>query len=77
MAAPDETTILNFRHLLETHDLCGEIFDEVNRHLVSNGIRISAGTRRRRNNHPRAQLDQECQQGARPADAPDQEGQSI
>ena len=44
MAAPDETTILNFRHLLETHDLCGEIFDAVNRYLDSKGIRISTGT---------------------------------
>ena len=24
-AAPDETTILRFRHLLEAHDLCGEM----------------------------------------------------
>ena len=44
MAAPDETTILNFRHLLEAHDLCGEIFDAVNRYLDSKGIRISTGT---------------------------------
>jgi IS5 family transposase len=27
--APDETTILNFRHLLEAHDLCGQILDTV------------------------------------------------
>jgi len=26
-AAPDETTLLNFRHLLEAHDLCGQILD--------------------------------------------------
>jgi IS5 family transposase len=26
-AAPDESTILNFRHLLEAHDLCGKIVD--------------------------------------------------
>ena len=44
MAAPDETTILNFRHLLEAHDLCGEIVDAVNRYLDSKGIRISTGT---------------------------------
>lgn len=44
MAVPDETTILNFRHLLEAHDLCGEIFDVVNRYLDRNGIRISTGT---------------------------------
>ena len=41
---PDETTILNFRHLLEAHDLCGEILDVVNHHLASKGLRISTGT---------------------------------
>jgi len=43
-AAPDETTILNFRHLLEQHELCGRILDEVNLYLASKGIRISTGT---------------------------------
>ena len=40
-AAPDETTILNFRHLLETHDLCGQMLDTVNVYLESRGIRIT------------------------------------
>ena len=43
-AAPDETTIVNFRHLLEAHDLCGKIFDAVNLYLDRKGIRISTGT---------------------------------
>ena len=43
-AAPDETTILNFRHLLEKHALNGKILDTVNLHLASQGIRISTGT---------------------------------
>jgi IS5 family transposase len=43
-AAPDETTILRFRHLLEEHDLGGEMLDEVNRHLADKGIRITTGT---------------------------------
>jgi IS5 family transposase len=43
-AAPDETTILNFRHLLEKHELCGKILDTVNWYLDSKGIRISTGT---------------------------------
>ena len=43
-AAPDETTILRFRHLLEKHELCGEILDTVNRYLESKGIRITTGT---------------------------------
>src|SRR5271167_5195855 len=38
--APDETTILRFRHLLERHDLCGEMLEAVNRYLESKGIRI-------------------------------------
>ena len=42
--APDETTILNFRHLLERHDLCGAILDAVNHYLDSRGIRIGTGT---------------------------------
>ncbi len=43
-AAPDETTILRFRHLLEEHDLCGEMLMTVNRYLETKGIRISTGT---------------------------------
>ena len=43
-AAPDETTILRFRHLLELHDLCGEMLMTVNQYLDSKGIRISTGT---------------------------------
>ena len=42
--APDETTILNFRHLLEEHDLCGRMLDTVNHYLESRGIRITTGT---------------------------------
>ena len=43
-AAPDQTTILGFRHLIEEHDLGGEMLDTVNRHLESKGIRITTGT---------------------------------
>jgi IS5 family transposase len=42
--APDETTILRFRHLVEQHDLCGRILDTVNLYLESKGIRIGTGT---------------------------------
>ena len=42
--APDETTILNFRHLLERHELCGEILRDVNEYLATRGLRISTGT---------------------------------
>jgi len=43
-AAPDETTILRFRHLLEEHDLCGRMLDTVNLYLERRGIRITTGT---------------------------------
>jgi len=42
--APDETTILNFRHLLEEQDLCGQMLDAVSHYLASRGIRIATGT---------------------------------
>jgi IS5 family transposase len=43
-AGPDESTILRFRHLLEQHELCGQILDTVNNYLASKGIRIGTGT---------------------------------
>jgi IS5 family transposase len=43
-AAPDETTICKFRHLLEAHDLGGAMLDAVNLHLEARGIRITTGT---------------------------------
>ena len=43
-AAPDETTVLNFRHMLEGHELCGQMLDTVNHYLESKGIRITTGT---------------------------------
>ena len=41
---PDETTILNFRHLLEEHGLGAGLFEEINRHLESQGLRLQEGT---------------------------------
>lgn len=41
---PDETTILNFRHLLERHNLGQALFERVNRHLASCGLRVAGGT---------------------------------
>ena len=40
---PDETTILNFRHLLEKHRLTERLFAEVNRHLADQGITLRSG----------------------------------
>ena len=41
---PDETTILNFRRLLETHDLAPKIMARVNAHLARKGQSLRAGT---------------------------------
>ena len=41
---PDETTICKFRHLLETHKLAEKLFEAVNLHLASRGLKLSAGT---------------------------------
>jgi transposase, IS5 family len=41
---PDETTVCRFRHLLETHDLGQQLFDEVERHLTATGLRVATGT---------------------------------
>ncbi len=43
-ALPDETTILNFRHLLESHELGQGLFEEINRHLEAQGLRLREGT---------------------------------
>ena len=39
-AAPDETTILRFRHLLEKHHLGGMMLEAVNVHLEAKDIKI-------------------------------------
>jgi len=41
---PDETTVCKFRHLLEEHNLGGEMLETVNQYLQSKGIRITTGT---------------------------------
>ncbi|WP_444927921.1 IS5 family transposase [Microbulbifer sp. TRSA002] len=41
---PDETTILNFRHLLELNQLGTALFDEINKHLAENGMVLREGT---------------------------------
>lgn len=42
--APDETTVCKFRHLLEKHDLGHSLFQEVHRHLETQGLKVSTGT---------------------------------
>lgn len=41
---PDETTVCKFRHLLEQHQLGGEMLETVNLHLQKKGVRITTGT---------------------------------
>jgi transposase, IS5 family len=41
---PDETTVCKFRHLLEEHQLGGEMLETVNLHLQDKGVRITTGT---------------------------------
>ena len=41
---PDETTILNFRHLLEERQLGEGLMEEINRHLAFQGLRLREGT---------------------------------
>ncbi|MGA7181444.1 MAG: IS5 family transposase, partial [Thiobacillaceae bacterium] len=43
-AAPDESTILRFRHLLEKHQLGRKRFEQVHRHLEAQGLKVSTGT---------------------------------
>jgi IS5 family transposase len=43
-AAPDETTVCRFRHLLEKHDLCRMMLEVVNLHLEAGGIKIATCT---------------------------------
>ena len=41
---PGETTILNFRHLLEQYELAEDIFKQVNAHLARKGLLLKRGS---------------------------------
>jgi IS5 family transposase len=41
---PDETTILNFRHLLEKHNLTEKLFEKTQRYLTEKGLLLREGT---------------------------------
>lgn len=43
-AAPDATTLLKFRRLLEAHQLTQSIFDTINQHLAAKGLLLKEGT---------------------------------
>lgn len=41
---PDESSILNFRRMIEDHNLGKAIFEKINAYLVDKGIRVSKGS---------------------------------
>lgn len=43
-SAPDATTLLKFRHLLEANALTRQIFDTINAHLAEKGLMMREGT---------------------------------
>lgn len=43
-SAPDATTLLKFRHLLEANGLTRKIFDTINGHLAERGLMMREGT---------------------------------
>jgi IS5 family transposase len=43
-AAPDETTVCRFRHLLDKHELGRSLFEQVHRHLEAQGLKVATGT---------------------------------
>lgn len=43
-AAPDATTLLKFRHLLDAHQLTASIFSTINAHLAEKGLFLREGT---------------------------------
>lgn len=42
--APDESTILQFRHLMETHEFGAALLHRVNAHLAEKGVTVARGT---------------------------------
>ncbi len=53
---PDETTILNFRHLLEDSDLAEDILKAVNTHLVRNDLPLAQFRDRSQGHMPRKSM---------------------
>ncbi len=66
-ALPDRITIMNFRHLLEQHQLAHQLFKTINRWLAEAGVMMTQGTL----------LDQEQRAATRSGDVSDQERQSV
>lgn len=74
--APDATTLLHFRHLLEANHLGAARFAKIGELLLANGMKLSVGTIGRYADR-RTTLGQEQGQEMRPRNAPDQEKQRL
>jgi hypothetical protein len=75
--APDESTILQFRHLLEKHDLGGATLNAVNQYLESRGGAHHHGYNRRCDHYSCAFVDQEPERRARSGDALNAQGEAV
>ncbi len=76
-ALPDRTTIMNFRHLLEQHQLARQLFKTISRWLAEAGVMMTQGTLVDATIIEGTQLDQEQRAATRSGDASDQERQSV
>jgi IS5 family transposase len=76
-SVPDETTILNFRHLLEASDLAEDIFKQVNAHLARKGLLLKRGSIVDATIIAAPSSTKNESARTRPGNAPDEEGQSV
>jgi IS5 family transposase len=76
-SAPGATTLLRFRRLLETHQLTRTLFETINQHLASRGLRLKEGTIVDATLIAAPPLDQEPRRQARSRHASGQERQPM
>ena len=74
---PDATTLLNFRQLLENHQIGAALFAKVGELLLAHGMKLSGGHHRGYHADRRAAVDQEPGAKPRSGDAPKQERQPV
>ena len=76
-AIPDETTILNFRRLLEENELAPEILGRVNAYLVRKGLLLKRGSMVDATIIAAPSSTKNAEGGTRPGDAPNEERESV
>jgi len=76
-SAPDATTLLKFRHLLEANGLTKKIFDTINGHLAEKGLMMREGTIVDATLIAAPTVDEEQGRRARPGNAPVEEGKRL